>query len=112
MKAILKDTGVKCPKCGGSIVERRSRRGRSFYGCENYPACDYVTWDAPQKETCEKCGSFLLKHQYRNGRALVYCSNDACETRVDHPINKELEKARARAEAKAAKEAAAKSEGT
>ncbi len=111
-KAILKDTGVKCPKCGGSIVERRSRRGRSFYGCENYPACDYVTWDAPQKETCEKCGSFLLKHQYRNGRALVYCSNDACETRVDHPINKELEKARARAEAKAAKEAAAKSEGT
>lgn len=111
-KAILKDTGVKCPKCGGSIVERRSRRGRSFYGCENYPACDYVTWDAPQKETCEKCGSFLLKHQYRNGRALVYCSNDACETRVDHPINKELEKARARAEAKAAKEAAAKSEET
>ena len=102
-KPILKDTGVKCPKCGGSIVERRTRRGRSFYGCENYPECDYVTWDAPQKEVCEKCGSFLLKHRYRNGRAMLYCSNDACETRVDHPINKELEKARARAEAKAAK---------
>lgn len=103
-KPILKDTGVKCPKCGGSIVERRTRRGRNFYGCENYPECDYVTWDAPQKEVCEKCGSFLLKHRYRNGRAMLYCSNDACETRVDHPINKELEKARARAEAKAAKE--------
>jgi len=102
-KPILKDTGVKCPKCGGSIVERRTRRGRNFYGCENYPECDYVTWDAPQKEVCEKCGSFLLKHRYRNGRAMLYCSNDACETRVDHPINKELEKARARAEAKAAK---------
>ena len=102
-KPILKDTGVKCPKCGGSIVERRTRRGRNFYGCENYPECDYVTWDAPQKEVCEKCGSFLLKHRYRNGRALLYCSNDACETRVDHPINKELEKAQARAEAKAAK---------
>ena len=105
-KPILKDTGVKCPKCGGSIVERRSRRGRGFYGCENYPACDYVTWDAPQKETCEKCGSFLLKHRYKNGRALLYCSNDSCETREGHPINKELEKARARAEAKAAKAAA------
>ena len=102
-KPILKDTGVKCPKCGGSIVERRTRRGRNFYGCENYPECDYVTWDAPQKEVCEKCGSFLLKHRYRNGRAMLYCSNDACETRVDHPINKELEKARAKAEAKAAK---------
>lgn len=107
-KPLLKDTGVKCPKCGGSIVERRTKRGRSFYGCKNYPDCDYVTWDQPQKETCEKCGSFLLKHHYKNGRALLYCSNDACETRIDHPINKELEKirekAKAKAEAKAAEE--------
>ena len=100
-KPILKDTGVKCPKCGGKIVERRTRRGRSFYGCENYPSCDYTTWDAPQQETCKSCGAFLLKHSYRNGRAIVYCSNDACETRKDHPINAELEKARKRAEAKA-----------
>ena len=56
------------------------------------------------KETCEKCGSFMLKHHYKNGRALLYCSNDACESRVDHPINKELEKARARAEAKKEKQ--------
>ena len=103
-KPILKDTGMKCPKCGGSIVERRTRRGRNFYGCENYPACDYVTWDVPQKETCGTCGAFLLKHRYRNGRALLYCSNDACETRVNHPINKELEKARARRDARAAKD--------
>ncbi len=104
-KPILKDTGVKCPKCGGSIVERSTHRGRKFYGCGNYPDCDYVTWDMPLKETCEKCGSFLLKHHYKNGRALLYCSNDACESRVNHPINKELEKARARAEARKEKEA-------
>ncbi len=113
-KPLLKDTGVKCPKCGGSIVERRTKRGRSFYGCKNYPQCDYVTWDQPQKETCEKCGSFLLKHHYKNGRALLYCSNDACETRIDHPINKELEKIREKAQAKAeakAKEAAAAEAG-
>ena len=104
-KPLLVDTGVKCPKCGGDIVERKTRRGRNFYGCRNYPDCDYTTWDQPQKETCPKCGSFLLKHHYKNGRALLYCSNDACETRVNHPINKELEKMRQRAEAKQAREA-------
>lgn len=104
-KPLLVDTGVKCPKCGGAIVERKTRRGRNFYGCKNYPDCDYTTWDQPQKETCPKCGSFLLKHHYKNGRALLYCSNDACETRVNHPINKELEKMRQRAEAKKAREA-------
>ena len=105
-KPILKKMGVKCPKCGGELVERRTRRGRTFYGCENYPTCDYTTWDTPQEKTCEKCGSFLLQHHFRNGRAMNYCSNDACETRMDHPINKELEKIRQRLASKEAKEAA------
>ena len=100
-KPILKETGVACPKCGGSIVERRTKRGRTFYGCKNYPACDYVTWDTPLKDTCEKCGAFMLKHHYKNGRALLYCSNDACESRIDHPINKELAKLKEKAAAKA-----------
>ncbi|WP_051635203.1 type I DNA topoisomerase [Selenomonas sp. ND2010] len=104
-KPLLVDTGVKCPKCGGPIVERKTRRGRNFYGCKNYPECDYTTWDQPQKETCPKCGAFMLKHHYKNGRALLYCSNDACETRIDHPINKELDKMRQRAEAKKARDA-------
>ena len=104
-KPLLKDTGVKCPKCGGKIVERRTRRGRTFYGCENYPDCDYTTWDTPQQQKCEKCGAFLLKHHFKNGRGMLYCSNDACETRINHPINKELEKMRERAEAKRKREA-------
>ena len=103
-KPLLKDTGVKCPKCGGKIVERRTRRGRTFYGCENYPDCDYTTWDTPQQQKCEKCGAFLLKHHFKNGRGMLYCSNDACETRINHPINKELEKMRERAEAKRKRE--------
>ncbi len=106
-KPILKETGVACPKCGGSIVERRTKRGRNFYGCKNYPDCDYVTWDTPLKDTCEKCGSFMLKHHYKNGRTLVYCSNDACESRIDHPINKELDKLKEKAKAKAEAAAAA-----
>jgi DNA topoisomerase-1 len=109
-KPLLKDTGVKCPKCGGSIVERRTKRGRTFYGCKNYPACDYVTWDQPQKDTCPECGSFMLKHHYKNGRALLYCSNDDCKTRIDHPINKELAKMRAKAKEKAEAKAKAAEE--
>lgn len=104
---LLVDTGVECPKCGGAIVERKSHRGRKFYGCKNYPECDYTTWDQPLQEKCPKCGAFMLKHHYKNGRGLTYCSNESCETRIDHPINKELEKMRQRAEAKKAKEAEA-----
>ncbi|MBQ1613114.1 MAG: topoisomerase DNA-binding C4 zinc finger domain-containing protein, partial [Selenomonas sp.] len=79
-------------------------------GCKNYPECDYTTWDQPQQEKCPKCGAFMLKHHYKNGRGLTYCSNDDCETRIDHPINKELEKMRQRAEAKKAKDAEAAAE--
>jgi DNA topoisomerase-1 len=106
-KPLLKETGVDCPKCGGSIVERKTKRGRPFYGCKNYPQCDYVTWDAPQKEACETCGAFMLRHFYKNGRAMLYCSNEACESRKDHPINKELDKIKEKAEAKAKNAAAA-----
>ena len=97
-KPYLKDTGAKCPKCGGSIVERRTRRGRVFYGCKNYPECDFVTWDAPNTEPCKVCGGLVLKHRFKNGRALNYCYDDKCASRVDHPINKELERLREKAE--------------
>ncbi|MBE6106086.1 type I DNA topoisomerase [Anaerovibrio lipolyticus] len=107
-KAILKDTGVKCPKCDGHIVERKSRRGKGFYGCNKYPECDFVSWDAPIPEPCPECGSLQLKHYYRNGRGLVYCYNADCKTRIDHPINKELlkqaKKAQKAEEAQQAKE--------
>ena len=104
-KPLLVDTGVKCPKCGGAIVERKTHRGRKFYGCENYPKCDYTTWDAPQKETCKECGSFMLLHRFKNGRTMLYCSNDDCKSRINHPINQELEKIRARMEAKKKRDA-------
>ena len=107
-KPLLKDTGVACPKCGGRIVERRSRRGQLFYGCERYPECDYVTWDQPLTDKCPECGGPMFRHRYKNGRMLPYCGNDACLSRVDHPINKEIEKSKARLEAKKAKEAALK----
>ena len=105
-KRLVKDTGGICPKCGkGRMLERKSAKGRIYYGCERYPDCDFMTWDMPVAVKCEKCGSFLLKHHFKNGRGMLYCSNDACETRINHPINKELEKMRERAEAKKKREA-------
>ncbi len=80
-KPILKDTGVKCPKCEGNIVERRTKRGKIFYGCQNYPDCDFMIWDTPLKEICQTCGSFMLRHNFKNGRFLIQCSNEACPTR-------------------------------
>jgi DNA topoisomerase-1 len=48
--------GIKCPKDGGDLAERRTKKGKSFWGCMNYPACDFSTWNKPVPETCPECG--------------------------------------------------------
>ena len=97
-KPLLRDTGVACPKCGGKIVERKSRRGGAFFGCDRYPDCDYTTWDEPQQETCKVCGAFMQKHRYRTGRSILYCSNETCSSRIGSPIEKELARQKSRAQ--------------
>jgi DNA topoisomerase-1 len=74
-----KTTGVLCPKDGGDIVERKSRRGKVFYGCANYPDCDFTLWNKPVAEKCPDCGApFLVeKITKRHGRQLV-CNNEDC----------------------------------
>ena len=69
-----------CPKDGGEVVERQSRRGKVFFGCSNYPACDFTLWNRPLAEKCPKCGSpFLVeKTTKRHGRQLV-CNTDGCD---------------------------------
>jgi len=76
----LKTTGVKCPKDGGDIVERKSRRGKVFYGCANYPKCDFTLWNKPVAEPCPKCGREFLTEKVtkRHGRQLI-CSNEDCD---------------------------------
>lgn len=81
-KPILKATGVPCPKCSGEIVERRTKRGKVFFGCQNYPQCDFVTWDAPLQQSCATCGSFMSRHNFKKGSFKVLCSNANCETRA------------------------------
>lgn len=82
-KAIVKDTGVTCPKCQGAIIERRTKRGKVFYGCQRYPECDYVTWDTPLKEVCQTCGTFMVKRGFKKGGAASVCGNPACPTQVE-----------------------------
>jgi DNA topoisomerase-1 len=72
--------GVTCPKaCGGYISERRSKRGRTFFGCSSYPNCDFVSWDRPRNEPCPQCGSAWLVDRYskRDGPQIA-CPNKEC----------------------------------
>jgi DNA topoisomerase I len=74
-----KTTGVLCPKDGGDIVERKSRRGKVFFGCANYPDCDFTLWNRPVAEKCPDCGApFLVeKITKKHGRQLI-CNNEEC----------------------------------
>ncbi len=78
-----KTTGVKCPKDadkGGEIVERKSRRGKIFFGCSNYPDCDFVLWNRPINEKCPQCGAPFLTEKItkKHGRQLI-CNNEDCD---------------------------------
>ena len=74
----LQKTGVKCPKCGGDIVQRKSKYGKIFYGCNKYPNCDFVLWYEPVNEQCPKCKSILVKKVLKKGTT-IQCSNKDCD---------------------------------
>ena len=72
-KPYLEKIGVPCPKCGGEVILRKTKKGRKFYGCENNPECDFMSWQKPSTKKCPSCGGFLLE----KGNKLV-CSNEQC----------------------------------
>ena len=85
-KAIVIDTGIVCPKCHeGHMVQRRSHRGRIFYGCSCYPKCDMALWNEPINQFCETCGAIMTKKTYKTGKEVISCSNPDCPT---HPKRK------------------------
>ena len=77
IKPILVLTGIKCPKCEGELVQRRSKRGKKFFGCSRYPECNFVSWDEPVKETCPECGTSLAKKPSKAG-TVYKCLNEQC----------------------------------
>ena len=78
-----KTTGVKCPKDadkGGEVVERKSRRGKIFFGCSNYPDCDFVLWNRPHAETCPACGApFLVEKTTKKLGRQIICNSEECD---------------------------------
>jgi len=80
-----KTIGVRCPNCSeGEIVERRSKRGRTFYGCNRYPECDFVAWGKPLSEKCPECGSSYLIEKFLKAGPVAQCPNAECKYK--HPI--------------------------
>ncbi|WP_150267633.1 type I DNA topoisomerase [Paenibacillus tepidiphilus] len=87
-KPIVKDIGVECPKCHeGKVVERRSKKGRVFYGCDQYPGCDFVSWDRPSAKPCPVCGSWMIEKRNKQG-AKLQCT--ACDHSEEVADNEEL----------------------
>ena len=80
-KAIIKQIGVKCPKCGGEVIEKKTKSGKLFFGCENYPKCDFTSWDKPLNEKCEKCGGMMYQRMGRfKGKYCPECSEEKKKT--------------------------------
>ncbi len=82
-KSIVISSGVKCPKCAGEgrdgeLIQRRSRYGKTFYGCSKYPDCDFAVWNEPTGEKCPDCGSLLVKKFLKSGNK-IGCSNKTCK---------------------------------
>ncbi|MBU3092272.1 type I DNA topoisomerase [Clostridium sp. CM028] len=78
-KAITKELELPCPKCGGKILERRSKKGTRFFGCSNYPECDFVSWFEPTEIKCSECGTYMLKRYSKTKGDYMECSNKECK---------------------------------
>ncbi len=75
-RKIVQETSGVCPLCSKKIILKKSKRGRSFYGCEGYPDCNFMTWDVPTEEKCPQCGCTLFQHGGKNGKLL--CEKPGC----------------------------------
>ncbi len=81
---------VPCPKCGGEIVQKRSKKGAVFFGCNNYPKCDFVAWGKPVGRNCPKCESVLVENTFRGGRVSgIKCHNSECDYKEAAPPKKQ-----------------------
>ena len=86
-----KTIGVKCPECSeGDIVERRSKRGKTFYGCHRYPDCEFVGWAKPVVEPCPECGSPYMTEKFLKSGAFLVCPNAECKYKKDMPVTEEV----------------------
>jgi DNA topoisomerase-1 len=86
-----KTIGVKCPECSeGEIIERRSRKGKTFYGCNRYPDCTFVAWGKPVPQKCAECGSPYMVEKWLKAGAVWQCPNPECKHQVEAPVAAEV----------------------
>lgn len=89
-KPLLEEIGLTCPICKkGQVVIRRSKKGRKFFGCSNYPECEFISWDKPTDEKCPHCGSVIVERENRQGIRRL-CSNKECS--YEYKVSKEEQK--------------------
>jgi DNA topoisomerase-1 len=88
-RPILEDSGVLCPKCEGKVYIKKTKKGRKYFGCENNPKCDFMTWDRPTTEKCPKCASFLVK-KFSGKKVQYKCIGENCDyTRLEEKKEEE-----------------------
>ncbi|MCM1486700.1 MAG: type I DNA topoisomerase, partial [Faecalibacterium sp.] len=86
-KPYVVETGATCPKCGGKVISKKSKRGYVFFGCDHWPDCDFMTWDKPTEEKCPNCGKSLFKA--RGG--VTHCLDEKCGFKKSGKKNKEAD---------------------
>lgn len=86
-KPFFEEAGVNCPECGGKVLIKKTKKGRTYYGCENNPECSFMSWNKPTGEKCPKCGSFLEEKGKKNPK--IVCSNEKCGYMKDMEEEKE-----------------------
>ena len=82
-KPILNYIEAPCPVCGARLMEKTSRKNRKFYGCENYPECEFVSWEKPVVDKCPQCGGYMVEKRSRKGEVMHLCANETCRCRVE-----------------------------
>ena len=87
VKKFVQEIGVTCPKCGGNVIVRKTKKGKPFYGCSNYPQCDFVSWNEPVNEKCPSCGEILYKKKGK--KPVLYCAKEGCGFEKKIEENKE-----------------------
>ncbi len=90
-KPIVHYIAAPCPVCGGRLMEKTSRKNRKFYGCENYPECDFVSWEMPVTDKCPQCGGYMVEKRGRKGEVWHLCANETCRCRVEVKQEEETE---------------------
>jgi DNA topoisomerase-1 len=78
-ESLNEEIGVSCPFCGGVVVALKSKKGRKFFGCKNYPDCNFRAWNKPTGEKCPQCGDAMVEKPGKNGSIQIVCQNSECK---------------------------------